>query len=63
LLALIFQPRSSNFDRVWQPVLEASSSLVLSLPTTDTFQFQPDAMQQFSRLKPGESVKLGLGSV
>jgi len=32
---------------------------VLSLPTTDTFQLEPDAMQQFSRLKPGEFVQLG----
>ena len=63
LLALILQPQPSNFDRFWRPVLEASSSPVLNLPTTDTFQFQPDAMQQFSQLKPGESVKLGLGDV
>src|SRR5207253_5731000 len=63
LSALVLWPHSSNFDRFWQPVLTASSSPVLSLPTTDTFQLEPDAMQQFSRLKSGESVKLGLADV
>jgi hypothetical protein len=60
LLPLFVQPRPSNFDRFWRPVLEASSSPVLSLPTTDTFQLDPDAMPQFSQLKSGESMKLGL---
>src|SRR5260370_5002263 len=63
LLVLILWPNPSNFDRFWQPVLRASSSPVLSLPTTDTFQLEPDALQQFSQLKPGESVKLVLGDV
>ena len=62
-LTLVFRPHPSNFDRFWHPVLEASSSPVLSLPTTDTFQLEPGAMQQFSQLKPGESVKLGLSDV
>jgi hypothetical protein len=62
-LALILQPHRNNFDRFWQPVLRAPSSPVLSLPTTDTFQLEPDALQQFSQLKPGESVKLGLRDV
>ena len=63
LLSLFLRPHPSNFDRFWLPVLEAPSSPVLSLPTTDTFQFEPDAMQQFSQLKPGESVNLGLRDV
>lgn len=58
-LALILRPHTSNFDDFWQPVLDAHSAPVLSLPTTDTFQLEPDAMQQFSRLKPGEFVQLG----
>jgi hypothetical protein len=63
LLTLFLHRHPSNFDRFWQPVLEASSSPVLSLPTTDTFQFDPDAMQQFSELKPGESMNLALRDV
>jgi hypothetical protein len=63
LLSLFVQPRQSNFDRFWNPVLEASSSPVLSLPTTDTFQLAPDALPQFSQLKPGESMKLELSDV
>jgi hypothetical protein len=58
-LALILRPHTSNFDDFWQPVLDAHSAPVLSLPTTDTFQLELDAMQQFSRLKPGEFVQLG----
>lgn len=58
--ALIFKHRASNFDRFWQPVLEASSSPVLSLPTTDTFQLQPEANQKFSQLKPGDTMNFGL---
>lgn len=63
LLVLFFRPHPTNFDRFWLPVLEASSSPVLSLPTTDTFQLDPDAMPQFSQLKPGESMKLELSEV
>jgi hypothetical protein len=63
LLLLILQPRKNNFDRFCQPVLETSSSPVLSLPTTDTFQPHPEATQAFGQLKPGDSVKLGLGDV
>jgi hypothetical protein len=60
VLQLFVQPRPSNLDRFWRPVLEATSSPVLSLPTTDTFQLDSDATSQFSQLKPGESMKLGL---
>jgi len=63
LFVVVLRPHPSNLDRFWQPVLEAPSSPVLSLPTTDTFQFQANAMQQFSRLKPGESMDLGLADV
>lgn len=63
LLTVALHHRVSNFDRFWMPVLNASSSPVLSLPTTDTFQFEPDYIPQFSQLKPGESVKLSLSDV
>jgi hypothetical protein len=56
----------SNFDRFWQPVLDAQSSPVLSLPTTDTFQLGLDptrTLDQWNRLKSGESVQLGAGDV
>ncbi len=57
------RPRTSTFDRFWQPMVDVPSSPVLSLPTTDTFQFGPDAIQEFNQLKPGESMKLGLSDV
>ena len=63
LLALTLDPRPSNFDRFWLPVLKAPSSPLLVLPTTNTFQLEPDAMQQFTQLKKGESMKLGLSDV
>jgi hypothetical protein len=63
LLALTFQPQPNNFDRFWLPVLHASSSPVLVLPTTDTLQLQPGAMKLYGQLKPGESMRLGLGDV
>jgi len=56
----------SNFDRFWQPVLEAQSSPVLSLPTTDTFQLGLDptrTLDQWNRLKSGKSLTLGAGDV
>jgi hypothetical protein len=59
LLAQMFKPRPSNLDLFWFPMVKASSSPVLVLPTTDTFQLEPDAMQEFRKLKPGESTKLG----
>ena len=63
IVALMFRPHPSNFDRFWQPILDAQSAPVLSLPTTNTFQLDPDAMQQFSQLKPGELLQLGLSNV
>lgn len=63
LLALIVKPHPSNFDRFWLPVLNASSSPVLSLPSTNTFQLAPDATRQFSHLKPGESMNLSVSDV
>jgi hypothetical protein len=62
-LALYFARRPDNFDRFWLPVLQASSSPVLVLPTTDTLQLQPGAMNRYGQLKPGESMTLGLGEV
>jgi len=62
-LALVIRPHRSNFDRFWQPVLNAPSSPVLILPTTNTFQFEPDAMQRFSQLKPSESMSLASSDV
>ena len=56
----------SNFDRFWHPVLDAQSSPVLSLPTTDTFQLGLDptrTLDQWNRLKSGESLELGAGDV
>jgi len=56
----------SNFDRFWQPVLEASAAPVLNLPTTDTIQLTLDPMRSLDavkQLKPGESLKLGPGDM
>lgn len=62
-MTLAARPHTTNFDRFWQPILDAPASPVVSLPTTDTLQLQPNAAQQFSRLKPGESLSLGLSDV
>ena len=58
-LALGFRPRPSNLDRFWQPVLDERSVPVINLPTTNTFQMEPEAMQQFGQLKPDELMKIG----
>lgn len=63
LLALSLRTRPSNLDRFWQPVLNAPSAPVINLPTTNTFQMEPLAMQQFGLLKPGESMQVGLSNV
>ena len=44
-------------------MLRAQSAPVLVLPTTNTFQLEPDAMQKFLQLKQGESIQLGLNDV
>jgi hypothetical protein len=62
-LSLWIRSRPSNCDRFWQPILITSSAPVLSLPASDTFQFEPNATRQFNQLKPGESVQLGLSDV
>jgi hypothetical protein len=65
-LAVALRPRPSNFDRFWQPILEASSSPVLDLPTTSTFQLNLDSMRTLNHLdelKPGESLRLGADDV
>jgi hypothetical protein len=36
---------------------------VINLPTTNTFQMEPEAMGQFSQLKPDELMKVGLHNV
>lgn len=63
VLTLTLRPRPSNLDRFWQPVLDARSAPVINLPTTNTFQMEPEAMQQFSQLKPDELMKVGLNNV
>lgn len=63
LLTLTLRPHPSNLDRFWQPVLDARSAPVINLPTTNTFQMEPEAMQQFSQLKPDELMKVGLNNV
>jgi len=63
LWLLVLRPHPSNFDRFWQPVLEAPSSPVLSLPTTDTFQLALGSTRTLDPLKPGDSVTLGFGDV
>ncbi len=57
------RPRPTNFDLFWQPVLNVSVAPVLSLPGSDTFQFQPDALRQFSQQKPDHSAKFGASDV
>jgi len=51
----------SNFDRFWQPVLEAPGAPVLNLPTTDTIQLALDPMRTLNSLnllKQGETLNL-----
>jgi len=51
----------TNFDRFWQPVLEAPGAPVLNLPTTDTIQLALDPMRtlnSLNQLKPGETLNL-----
>jgi len=60
---LTLRPHPSNLDRFWQPVLDARSMPVINLPTTNTFQMEPEAMGQFSQLKPDELMKVGLHNV
>lgn len=62
VLAMVFQTRRSNFDRFWQPVLDAPASPVISLPSTDTLQLNMDPMRTLNplkQLKDGDSLKLG----
>jgi len=64
LLVLALRPHPSNFDRFWQPVLEAPTAPVISLPTTDTLQLNLDPMRTLSplsQLKSGDSLKLAPG--
>jgi hypothetical protein len=63
IFALALRPHPSNFDRFWQPVLEAPSSPVLSLPTSDTFQLALGSSKTLNQLKPGDAVSLGSGDV
>ena len=59
----ILWPRKSNFERFWEPVLQASSLPVLSLPASDTFQFEPDTQPRFDQLKPDESMQIRFSDV
>jgi hypothetical protein len=63
LLAMFLHTRQSNSDRFWQPVVEASSAPVLSLPATDTFMLTLSAAQLQSRLSKGEAVNMGSGDL
>jgi hypothetical protein len=66
LLSFWFRPRSSNFDRFWGPVLDAPSSPLLNLPTTDTLQLNLDSMRTLNplnQLKPGEFLKIDHSNV
>lgn len=51
----------SNFDRFWQPVVDAPSQPVLNLPTTDTMQLALDPLRTLNalnQLTPGETLNL-----
>jgi len=64
--AVVMGPGDSNFDRFWGPVLEAPGSPVLNLPTTDTIQLTLDparSLHGVTDLKPGETLKLGVGDM
>ena len=63
ILSFAFKSHQSNFRRFWKPVLNASSVPLLVLPTTNTFQLEPNAAQNPSQLKPGESVTLVMSDV
>ena len=61
LLALGVRLHRSNFDRFWQPVVDASSQPVLNLPTTDTMQLALDPLRTLNalnQLTPGETLNL-----
>ena len=63
-IPLAFRLHQSNFDRFWEPVLDAPGAPVINLPTTDTFQLNLDSMRtdtELIDLKPGESLKLSPG--
>lgn len=60
---LLIHPRPSNLDQFWQPILKASAPPVLCLPTTDTFQLEPNAVRAFSQLKPGSKMTIQDGDI
>jgi hypothetical protein len=54
----------SNFDRFWQPVLDASGSPVINLPTTDTLQLPLDptrTLNAWNEPQSGELLRVGPG--
>lgn len=62
VLVLVWHSRPSNFDRFWQPVLDAPASPVISLPSTDTIQLAMDPMRTLNplkQLKTGGTITLG----
>jgi hypothetical protein len=61
VLAVGVRLHRSNFDRFWQPVLDAPGQPVLNLPTTDTIQLALDPMRTLNalnQLTPGETLNL-----
>jgi hypothetical protein len=66
ILYLLSFHRASNFARFWQPVLDAASSPVLSLPTTDSFQLNLNSLRtltSLNRLNASETLKVGANDV
>lgn len=62
-LTMFLRPRATNFDRFWRPVLHASSAPVLNLPTSDTFQLEPDAMTRLQHAGPGQPFTVAPGEM
>ena len=62
-MTLLLRPRVTNFDRFWRPVMHASSAPVLNLPTSDTFQLEPDAMTRFQQTGPGQPFTVAPGEM
>lgn len=62
-IAFAARPRTSNFDRFWRPVLQASSSPVIVLPTTDTLQLALGSDKNYTDIKPGQAVSFAAGEI
>lgn len=60
---LLLRPRPSNFDRFWHPVLHASSSPVLVLPTTNTLQVALNAEKKYPEPTSGTPVSYSIADL